>query len=224
MLARLALVTFIASVPSNLADHDADSPPPVRIGVVSGPMGSFAATIFKAKQIEFETITPKTPGDSLGKYGLIIIDNLYRLQDINGPAFMAFVEHGGVLVIINPKQDGFSRTWSPYDIFIGGYTSQAKILKKNHPLFKGFNDNKLEDLANSPGPFVGNCSFAEPGKQWVVLAEQKKGDNAVILEAGHGSGWIILACTRFDHYNATPAATRLGDNLIEYALSKAQHS
>jgi hypothetical protein len=43
----------------------------------------------------------------------------------------------------------------------------------------------------------------------------------VIVEAGYGKGWIVAACVRFDNYNAKPSATRLGDNLVDYAISKA---
>src|SRR5262245_50186140 len=50
-----------------------------RIGVVSGPLGSFAATILKARQLEFDPITSKITGDSLGRFGLIVVDNLYKL-------------------------------------------------------------------------------------------------------------------------------------------------
>jgi hypothetical protein len=192
-----------------------------RIGVVSGPLGSFAATILKSHQQAFDPITNKTPGDSLGRFDLIVVDNLFKLQELNGAAFKGFVEKGGVLVIVNPKQDGFSRTWAPYDIYIGGFVREAKIVDKKHPLFKGFTSDKLEELADSNGPFVGNCHFAEPGKEWKVLAKPKKGDGAVIVEAGYGKGWIVAACVRFDNYNAKPSATRLGDNLVDYAISKA---
>lgn len=195
----------------------------IRIGIVNGPLGSFASTILKSHQTEFELITPKVPGDSLANYALIVIDNLFRLQDINGAAFKAYVENGGVLVVLNPKTEGFSRTWAPYDIFIGEYTIEARITDRKHLLFKGFPDDKIADLADSNGPFVGNCSFAEPGKEWTVLARHsKKKKNAVILEAGFGKGHLILACTRFDNYNAKPTATRLGDNLFRYAMTLAR--
>ena len=78
-----------------------------RVGIVSGPLGSFASTILKSHQTAFELITPKVTGDSLANYGLIVIDNLFRLQDINGAAFKAYVQNGGVLVVLNPKADGF---------------------------------------------------------------------------------------------------------------------
>ncbi len=196
--------------------------PPVRIGIISGPMGSFAATILKSHQIVFDTITSKVPGDSLPNYGVIVIDNLYRLQDINGAAFKAYVHQGGILLILNPKSDGFSRTWSPYDIFVGEYTIQGKIVDKKHPLFQGITSDKLEDFADSNGPYVGNCSLAEPAKDWRILAKHStNGKNAVIVEAPYGTGHIVLACTRFDHYNAKPGATRLGDNLIKYVIGLA---
>jgi hypothetical protein len=127
-----------------------------------------------------------------------------------------------VLLIINPKPDGFSRTWSPYDVFAGPFTIEGRIKNKKHPLFKGFTNDKLQDFATSNGPFVGNCSFAEPGKEWAVLAKTKDGKNALILEAAYGAGRFLLTCTRFDHYNAKPGATRLGDNLFDYALSLAR--
>lgn len=195
-----------------------------RIGIVSGPLGSFASTILKSHQAAFELITPKVTGDSLANYGLIVIDNLFRLQDINGAAFKAYVENGGVLVVLNPKTEGFSRTWAPYDIFIGEYTIEARINDRKHPLFAGFPDDKITDLADSNGPYVGNCSFAEPGKEWTILARHsKKKKNAVILEAGFGKGHLIIGCIRFDNYNAKPTATRLGDNLLNYAISLARH-
>jgi hypothetical protein len=195
----------------------------IRIGIVKGTLGSFASTILTSHQTAFELITPKVPGDSLANYGLIVIDNLYRLQDINGAAFKTYVENGGVLMVLNPKADGFSRTWAPYDIFIGEYTIEARINNRKHPLFTGFTDDKIADLADSNGPFVGNCSFAEPGKEWTILARHaKKKKNAVILEAGFGKGHLILACTRFDNYNARPTATRLGDNLLNYAVGLAK--
>lgn len=196
---------------------------PVRIGVVAGPLGSFAATIFKSHQTTFESITAKVPGDSLKNYGLIVIDNLFRLQDINGPAFKAYVEQGGVLVILNPKQDGFSKTWAPYDIFIAEYTIEAKVVDKKHPLFRGLTSDKIAGLADSEGPFVGNCSLAEPAKEWKILAKHaKKGKNAVIAEADYGKGHVLIGCVRFDNYNAKPMATRLGDNLMNYAVSLAE--
>ncbi len=195
----------------------------IRIGIVKGTLGSFASTILTSHQTAFELITPKVPGDSLANYGLIVIDNLFRLQDINGAAFKTYVENGGVLLVLNPKADGFSRTWAPYDIFIGEYTIEARINNRKHPLFSGFPDDKVTDLADSNGPFVGNCSFAEPGKEWTILARHsKKKKNAVILEAGFGRGHLILACTRFDNYNAKPTATRLGDNLFNYAVGLAK--
>lgn len=197
-------------------------PSPVKIGVVSGPLGSFAATILKNHQTGFETITPKVTGDSLGSYGLIVIDNLYRLQDLNAPAFKAYVERGGVLLILNPKVDGFSKSWSPYEIFIGEFTIEARIVDKKHPIFRGFTSDKLQEFADSNGPFVGNCSFTEPAKEWKVLAKHsKKGKNAVIVESTYGKGHFILACTRFDLYNAKPGPTRLGDNLFNYAIGLA---
>ncbi|MEO8448198.1 MAG: hypothetical protein ABI647_00315 [Gemmatimonadota bacterium] len=197
---------------------------PPRIGVISGAMGSFAATILKAHQTPFENVTAKLSTDSLSKYGLLVVDNLFKLQDLTGPAFKSYVENGGVLLIINPKVDGFSRTWSPYDIFVGEYTLEAKIENKKHPLFNGFTDDKLKDFAKDVnGPYVGNCSIAEPGKEWKVLAKQSKdGKNPVVVEAAYGNGWFIVTCTRFDQYPAKPAVTRYGDNLIAYALSKAK--
>lgn len=196
---------------------------PIRIGVVAGPLGSFAATILKSHQTTFESITPKVPGDSLKNYGLIVIDNLFRLQDINGAAFKSYVEQGGVLVILNPKSDGFSKTWSPYDIYIGDYTIQAKVVDKKHPLFKGFTSDKILELADSNGPFVGNCSFTEPAQEWRILAKHaKKGKNAVIAEADYGKGHMLIGCVRFDNYNAKPVATRLGDNLMNYVVELAE--
>jgi len=196
--------------------------PTVRIGVVSGALGSFATTILTANQIAFEPITAKVPGDSLGRFGLVVIDNLYRLQDLNAPAFKAYVEQGGVLLVLNPKADGFTKSWSPYEIFIGEFTLEARISDRKHRLFRGFTNDKLQDFADSNGPFVGNCSFTEPAPEWKVLARHaKKGKNAVIVEAGFGKGHMILACTRFDHYNAKPGPTRLGDNLFKYAIELA---
>lgn len=195
---------------------------PVRIGVVSGPLGSFASTILTATRIPFEPITAKVPGDSLGRFGLVVIDNLYRLQDLNAPAFKSYVERGGVLVILNPKTDGFTKSWSPYEIFIGEFTLEAKIVQRKHPLFRGFPNDKLQDFADSNGPFVGNCSFTEPAPEWKVLARHaKKSKNAVIVEADYGKGHLLLACTRFDHYNAKPGPTRLGDNLFKYLIELA---
>jgi hypothetical protein len=125
--------------------------------------------------------------------------------------------------VINPKADGFSRTWAPYDVFIGEPTREARIVEKKHPIFEGFSNDKIQDLANSNGPFVGNCSFTEPAKEWTVLARHKdKKNNAVILEATYGRGRIILACTRFDQYNARAVATRLGENLFQYAIAVSE--
>lgn len=218
---RCSMLALGVSLAATLA---APAAAQTRIGVIAGPMGSFAANILTSRQIPFENVTTSLANDSLSHFGVLVVDNLFKLQDLNGPAFKRYVENGGVLVVINPKVDGFSRTWSPYEIFAGEYTIEAKIVQKKHPLFKGMTDDKLKDFANSNGPYVGNCSFPEPGKEWTVLAKNAKhGDNAVVLEAGYGKGWFILACTRFDHYNAKPDATRFGDNLFDYALSKAKH-
>jgi hypothetical protein len=198
---------------------------PIRIGVIAGPLGSFAATILPSLQIDYARISDQTPSDSLLGYHLLIVDNLFRLQDLNGPAFKAFVEGGGVLLVINPKADGFSRTWAPYDVFIGEPTREARIVEKKHPIFDGFSNDRIHDLANSNGPFVGNCSFTEPAKEWTVLARHKdKKNNAVILEAVAGRGRIILACTRFDQFNARAVATRLGENLFRYAIAMSERS
>lgn len=195
---------------------------PVRIGVVAGPLGSFAATILPSLQLEYRRVSDKTPSDSLFAYDLLIVDNLFRLQDLNGPAFKAFVERGGVLLVLNPKADGFSRTWAPYDVFIGEPTREARVVDKKHPIFAGFSNDKILELATSNGPYVGNCSFTEPAKEWTVLARHKdRKNNAVILEAAYGRGRVILACTRFDHYNAKAVATRLGENLFRYAAAAA---
>lgn len=194
----------------------------VRIGIISGDLGSFAATILKNNQKTWESIKATLPADSLGRYDLIVVDNLYRLQDLNAAAFQRYVERGGVLVILNPKVDGFSKSWSPYDVFIGEYAVEGRIKEKKHPLFEGFTSDKLQDFATSNGPFVGNCSFTEPAREWTVLARHaKRGKNALILEAAYGTGHILLACTRFDHYNAKPGPTRLGDNLFRYAIGLA---
>jgi len=218
-LRRAFLLVLTLLWATSAAGQSAD----VHIGIVSGPMGSFAATILKAHQRPYDSITTKVPADSLKHYGVIVVDNLFRLQDLNAAAFKAYVEQGGVLVVINPKTEGFSRSWSPYDIFIGEYTIEARITDRKHPLFRGFPSDKLQDFADSNGPFVGNCSFAEPGKEWVVLAKHaKKGKNAVVMEATYGKGRVIASCTRFDNYNAKPGATRLGDNLIAYAMSLAK--
>lgn len=196
---------------------------PIKIGVIAGPLGSFAATILPSLQIPYRKISDNTPSDSLTAYHLLIVDNLFRLQDLNGPAFKAFVQGGGVLLVLNPKADGFSRTWAPYDVFIGEPTREARVVEKNHPIFEGFSNDKIQDLANSNGPFVGNCSFTEPAKEWTVLARHKdKKNNAVILEAAYGRGRIILACTRFDQYNAKAVATRLGENLFRYAITLSE--
>jgi hypothetical protein len=148
-----------------------------------------------------------------------VVDNLFSLKDLNGAAFKDYIGQGGVLLIINPKVDGFSKSWSPYDIFVGEYAIEGRITDKKHPLFQGFTNDKLQDFAESNGPFVGNCSLTEPAKEWKVLARHaKKGKNALIVEASYLRGHVILACTRFDHHNAKPGATRLGDNLFRYAI------
>lgn len=219
LLLACALLVTGASPSDPAPAGPADS---VRIGVISGPLGSFAATILEARRIPFEKLPNQLSSGDLGRYGILIVDNLFRLADLNGPAFQRYVSDGGVLVVINPKPDGFSRAFSPYDIFIGEYVREGKIANRKHPLFAGFKDDQLRDFADSNGPFVGNCSFAEPGKEWVVLAKPTKGKNALIVEAGYGKGWMILTCTRFDQYNAKPDPTRLGDNLMEYALTKAR--
>lgn len=219
-LAALVAVTAAIGIgPAAVAQTAA----PVRIGIISGDLGSFAATILKNNQRPFEPINASLPADSLGRFDLIVIDNLFRLQDLNAAAFKGFVERGGVLVILNPKTDGFSKSWSPYDVFIGEHAVEGRITEKKHPLFEGFASDKLQDFATSNGPFVGNCSFTEPAREWKVLARHaKRGKNALILEAAYGGGHIILACTRFDHYNAKPGPTRLGDNLFRYAISRAK--
>jgi hypothetical protein len=195
---------------------------PTRIGVIAGPLGSFAGLILPSLQIPFVKVSDKTPGDSLAAFDVLVIDNLFRLQDLNGPAVRAWVEAGGVLVILNPKADGFSRTWAPYDVFIGEAAREGKITERKHPLFEGLRDDKLKDFAESNGPFVGNCSFTEPAREWNVLAKHSNGKNALILEAASGRGWILLACVRFDHYNAKAAPTRMGENLFRYAVAKSE--
>ncbi len=222
MLWSLLVGAFIAipgPAPAGIPPAATDS---IRIGVISGPLGSFASTMLEARRIPFDTVTEKTPSGDLNGYDILIVDNLFRLTDLNGPAFQRYVAKGGVLVVINPKPDGFTRAFSPYDIFIGDYVREGKIEDRKHPLFDGFKDDKLQDFADSNGPYVGNCSFTEPGKQWTVLAKPTKGKNALIVEAGYGKGWMILTCTRFDFYNAKPDPTRLGDNLIDYAMAKAR--
>lgn len=194
----------------------------VRIGVISGPLGSFAATILEARRIPFEKVRGQLSTGDLGRYDILFVDNLFRLADLNGPAFQRYVADGGVLVVINPKPDGFSRAFSPYDIFIGEYVREGRIVDRKHPLFAGFRDDKLQNFADSDGPFVGNCSFTEPAREWIALAKAAKGRNALIVEAGYGKGWMILTCTRFDYYNAKPDPTHLGDNLIDYAVAKAR--
>ena len=217
LLVGALFVTAAGPVPAAIPAPDS-----IRIGVISGSLGSFATTILEARRIPFENVTDQVSGADLGSYGLLIVDNLFRLTDLNGPAFQRYVAGGGVLVVINPKPDGFTRAFSPYDIFIGEYVREGKIEDRKHPLFAGFTDDKLQNFADSNGPYVGNCSFTEPGKEWTILAKPKKGKNALIVEAGYGKGWMILACTRFDFYNAKPDPTRLGDNLIDYALAKAR--
>jgi hypothetical protein len=217
------LTFFVLAGPAAAAAEQLPIQEPTRIGVIAGPLGSFAATILPSLQIDYQKISDKTPSDSLIAYHVLIVDNLFRLQDLNGPAFKAFVEGGGVLLVLNPKADGFSRTWAPYDVFIGEPTREARIVEKKHPIFEGFSNDKIQDLANSNGPFVGNCSFTEPAKEWTVLARHKdKKNNAVILEASYGRGRILLACARFDQYNAKAVATRLGENLFRYAIATSE--
>lgn len=213
-LAAVAAAAFLAPPPLPA------QPPAVRVGVVAGALGSFAANILPALEVPFQRISDKTPGDSLAAYDLLVVDNLFQLKALNGPAFRNFVERGGVLLILNPKADGFSRVWSPYDVFIGEPTREGRIVDRKHPIFTGFPDDKIQDLADSNGPFVANCSFTEPAREWRVLARHKdRKKNPLVLEAGFGRGHIILACLRFDHYNARAGATRLGDNLFRYALT-----
>ncbi|MBC7894125.1 MAG: hypothetical protein H7066_01865 [Cytophagaceae bacterium] len=203
-------------------DLMAQAKPPT-VGIVSGDLGSFGATILASQQVPFVKLTTQVSGEGLLAYDVIVIDNLYRLKDLNGPAFRDYVGQGGVLVILNPKVDGFSKAWSPYDIFIGEYALEGRIVDRKHPLFQGFPNDKIEDLASSNGAFVGNCSFVEPAKEWKVLARLPGGKkNPIIVEAAWQQGHMILGCTRFDNYNAKPAATRLGDNLFRYALSLAK--
>lgn len=193
------------------------------VGIVSGDLGSFGATILTSQQVPFTKLPATVSGEGLKAYDVIVIDNLYRLKDLNGPAFRDYVGQGGVLVILNPKVDGFSKAFSPYDIFIGDYALEGRVVERKHPLFQGFPNDKIQDLASSNGAFVGNCSFVEPAKEWKVLARLPNGrKNPLIVEASWQQGHMLLSCTRFDNYNAKPAATRLGDNLFRYALSLAR--
>jgi len=130
-----------------------------------------------------------------GAFDVSVIDNLYRLKDLNGPAFRDYLGQGGVLVILNPKVDGHSKAWSPYDIFIGKYAVAARIVDRKHPLFHGWTNDRIENVASPNGAFVGTCAIVEPA---------------------------IVGCTRFDHYNAKPAATCLGGNLCRYSVSLAK--
>lgn len=214
------LIALAALLPPGPGRSPTAQEAPVRIGVVAGPLGSFAATILPSLQLGFERVSDKTPADSLAAYDLLVVDNLFRLQDLNGAAFKAFVDGGGVLLILNPKADGFSRTWAPYDVFIGEPAREGRIVDRKHPMFAGFTDDKIRDLADSNGPFVSNCSFTEPAREWKVLARHKdRKQNALVLEAGYGKGHVILACLRFDHYNSRAGATRLGENLFRYAIA-----
>ncbi|MEZ4455821.1 MAG: hypothetical protein R2882_04590 [Gemmatimonadales bacterium] len=207
----LAAVLATAFAPSAVAQA-----PGPRIGILS-TSGSFAAPILRANQMPFEAVANDVPGDSLARYRVVIIDNLFRLKDLNAAAFRSFVEKGGILVILNPQSDGFTKAWSPYEVYIGEYAIEGKITDRKHPLFRGFTSDKLDHFAESNGPFVGNCSFTEPGPEWKVLARHaKKSKNALVLEATYGAGRMILACVRFDLYNARPGPTRLGDNLAAY--------
>lgn len=216
-LAAVAVGALLAAPPAP------GQQPTTRVGVVAGPLGSFAANILPALQVSYRSISDKTPGDSLMGYDLLVVDNLFQLKALNGPAFRSFVERGGVLLILNPKADGFSRAWSPYDVFIGEPTREGRIVDRKHPIFAGFSDDRIQDLANSNGPFVANCSFTEPAREWRVLARHKdRKKNALVLETSFGKGHIILACLRFDHYNARAGATRLGENLFRYAIATSE--
>jgi len=194
-----------------------------RIGVISGPLGSFAATILPSLQLDFDKLSDSSVADDLSHYDVLVVDNLYRLQDLNGDAFRDYVKKGGVLIVLNPKTDGFSRTWTPFDVFVGPPSREGRIVEKKHPLFESFRDDKLKDFAESNGPYVGNCSFTEPAKEWKILARDKdKKNNALILEADYGRGRIILACVVFNHYNARVGPTRLGENLFRYAIKTSE--
>ncbi len=194
-----------------------------RVGIIQAAgMGSFGATILAHRQTPFDTIPTSITGADLGRYDLIVVDNLFRLQDLNGPAFKAYVQNGGILLVINPKVDGFSRGWAPYEIFAGEHTVEARITDRKHPIFAGISGDKLTDFAESNGAFVGNCSLTEPAREWKVLARHAKlNRNAVIVEAAYGTGHVVVACTRFDHYDAKATPTRLGDNLFAYLLNLA---
>ncbi|MHB1328444.1 MAG: hypothetical protein ACYC2K_09605 [Gemmatimonadales bacterium] len=218
---RTSLIFILLLLASAVDRANAQEQP--RVGIIQAPgMGSFGATILAHRQTPFDTIPTSIGGADLGRYDLIVVDNLYRLQDLNGPAFKAYVQNGGVLLVINPKVDGFSRGWAPYEIFAGEHTIEARITERKHPIFAGITGDKLTDFAESNGAFVGNCSLTEPAREWKVLAKHAKlNRNAVIVEASSGSGHVVVACTRFDHYDAKATPTRLGDNLFAYVLKLA---
>ena len=104
---------------------------PPRIGVISGDKGSFAAIILKAHETPFENVTAKLSTDSLSKYGLLVVDNLFKLQDLAGPAFRAYVEKGGGCSSY-PKVDGFPGL-VPYEIS-PRVTLEAKIEDRRPPV------------------------------------------------------------------------------------------
>ena len=199
----------------------AQSPAP-RVGIISGDLGSFASTILGDLKVPFEKVDVAVSGGDLPRYQLLVVDNLYRLKDLNAPAFKSYVQQGGVLLVLNPKPDGFTNAWAPYDVFVGEFALEGRIVKRDHPLFREFPNDKLQDFAESNGPFVGNCSLTEPAREWQVLARHaSKKKNALIVEASAGRGHVLVSCTRLDHYNAKPGATRLGRNLFRYMLQLA---
>jgi hypothetical protein len=147
----------------------ATAQPAPRIGIVSGDLGSFGGTILKSMQIPFEKITPKVPGDSLSHYGLIVVDNLFSLKDLNGAAFKDYIAQGGVLLIINPRSTG-SREFA-FDIFVGEYaiedgsrqgTRSSRVHQRQAPGFRRV-ERPCRQL------------FADrAAKEWKVLARHAK--------------------------------------------------
>lgn len=124
-----------------------------RVGIIQATgMGSFGATILAHRQTPFDTIPSSIAGADLGRYDLIVIDNLFRLQDLNGPAFKAYVQNGGVLLVINPRVDGFSRGWAPYEISRANTRSRRASPTASTPFSPGFPATSSLTLPNRTGP------------------------------------------------------------------------
>lgn len=185
---------------------------------ISGKFSEFPL-ILKSRQIEYEDIAPKLASIDYSTYDLIIIEaSSYPLDNLHGMAIQKYVKDGGIVLISNVMEDGFSKTWSPYVLYRSEYTDVAKIVDMNHPIFQGFKTTVLKEFAKASGWYVGHSSFSYLDKNWKVLATNENG-NASLIEARYGKGHFIVSCQALYNYNKYPIVTIFSDNLLDYVIS-----